>query len=362
MDRVAIVGGGIVGLVLAKELALNGVSCTVYEARRRIGEGANKASGILSVDGLRSVGIGYKGALVNTLDGAMVYGGGKKLKIKAKETKAYVLDRELLAQSCAKEAEAVGARIVLNAKLDREELSALARDNIVVGADGAVSNVASCFGFPEIKNYILTYKAEYKGANISDRHLVELFFSSPSKKFFGWTVPYSDSVLEVGIGEWMRSKRNSYSVFKSFITNERIAEEVSRAEQLTGCASLIPLDARRKTVKGNVLLVGDAAGQVKATTGGGIIFGSLCAKLAAKVITDHIRKGTPLSTYEKLWHKKYGGDLRLHKMIHGYYSMLGSRGFAAMLGMGQLLGVDKFLSEHGDMDRPSLVLKRIFVR
>ncbi len=362
MDRVAIVGGGIVGLVLARELALNGIDCTVYESRRRIGEGANKASGILSVEGLKHIGISYKSALVNTLDGAVVYGGGKKLRIKAKETKAYVLDRELLAQSCAKEAKDAGAKILLNTKLGREELLALAKDSIVVGADGAVSNVASCFGFPEIKDYILTYKAEYKGVKIADMHSVELFFSGPAKKFFGWTVPYSDSVLEVGIGEWMRSKRNSFSVFKAFVTNERIVEEISGAAQMDGRASLIPLNARKRTVKGNVLLVGDAAGQVKATTGGGIIFGSLCAKLAAKAIINHIKRGDPLSAYERMWRKKYGGDLKLHKMIHGYYSMLGSRGFAAMLGMWQLLGIDKFLSEHGDMDRPSLVLKRIFIR
>lgn len=362
MNEVSIVGAGMAGLVLAREIASHGIRCTVYETRGRVGEGANKASGILSIEGLQTIGISYKEAMVNTLDGAVIYGGGKRLRIKADKPKAYVLDRELLAQACAKDAREAGAEIVLNARLGKEKLQEMARENIVVGADGAVSTVASVFGFPEVRDYILTYKAEYRGAKIEDSHSVELFFAGAAKKFFGWNVPYSKSVLEVGIGEWMRSKRNSRTVFQSFIKNDKIADEISGAEMLAGRASMIPLAVRKETVRGNVLLVGDAAGQVKATTGGGIIFGALCAKEAAAAILAHVSRGTPLYAYESMWRRKYGGELKLHRLIHAYYSMLGSRGFGAMLSMWQLLGVDRFLSEYGDMDRPSLVMKRMFVR
>ena len=359
---VAIIGGGVIGLVLAKELAKNDIDVTLYEARREIGEGANKASGILSVGGLGGIGVDYRKAVLNSLNGAVLYAGGQKLNIKAKRQVAYVLDREVFARLCASEARDAGAKLLVGKKVDGAMLSELAERGVVVGADGVISTVASHFGFPKIDDYVLTYKAEYEGAKVKDPSSCELFFSDVPKKFFGWTCPYSSSVLEIGIGEWMRSRRNSLAVFDAFIRNERIKEELEGAAKISGHASIIPLQSRKTTVKGNVILVGDAAGQVKATTGGGIVFGTLCAKVAAEVIVSHIKKGTTLASYEKLWRKKYGLDLSMHKFLHRYYSGVGVGGSMMLFRLAKLAGMESFLSEYGDMDRPSLVLKRLFVR
>ncbi len=359
---VAVIGGGTAGLILAKDLALNGIDVDVYEAHGEIGYGAEKASGILSIEGLSQLGINYKEAVVNTLYGATIYGQREKMLIKAKRKMAYILDRKKLAMICAKEAEGAGARINLNAKIGKERLEQLRSEKIIVGADGPVSNVASFFSFPKMDSYILTYKAEFSGASIPDKECVELFFSNISKKFFGWTAPYSDSVLEVGIGEWMKTRRNSYSVFSEFLKTKTITEEVGNASKRSGLASLIPFNVRKRTVKGNVILVGDSAGQVKSTTGGGIIFGGLCAKMAADVITQHIRFGRPLSDYEKLWRRKYGMDLGLHKILHSYYSRIGGRGMDLMIKFSKVFGIDSFLGEYGDMDRPSVVIKRLFIK
>ncbi len=360
--EVVIVGGGVVGLVLAKELAKDGINVTVHEAKRSVGEGADKASGILSVGGLKEIGVDYRGAVLNSLDGAVLYGGDQRLRIKAKEPKAYVLDREIFGMLCAREAQAAGAKIVTNSMMGKEQLSSLEKDNIVVGADGVVSTVASHFGFPKIDDYILTYKAEFSNAKIEDVHSCNLFFSDAPRKFFGWTVPYSQSILEVGIGEWMHSRRNSLAVFNTFIKNDIVRKSLLSSSKISGRASLIPLQTRKTTVKGNVLLVGDAAGQVKATTGGGIVFGSLCAKTAAEAIKNHIRRGAPLSLYEKAWRKRYGLDLSLHKFIHSYYSNIGSRAASFIFRFAKLAGAESFLSEYGDMDRPSVVVKRLLIR
>jgi flavin-dependent dehydrogenase len=359
---VAIIGGGVVGLVLARGLARAGIDVTLYEAKRAIGEGANKASGILSIGGLEGIGVDYRKAVLNSLSGAVLHAGKQKLSIKAKKPMAYVLDREIFAKLCAKEAKEAGARIIVGTKVDGGMLSWLSESGVVVGADGVISTVASHFDFPKIDDYVLTYKAEYSGADINDVNSCDLFFSDAPKKFFGWTCPYSSSVLEVGIGEWMRSRRNSLAVFNAFVRNPIVSKWLRGATKISGRASIIPLQSRKTTVKGNVLLVGDAAGQVKATTGGGIVFGTLCAKTAAEVIASHIRKGTPLAAYEKLWRKKYGLDLRMHKFIHRYYSNIGIGGSALLFRLAKLAGMENFLSEYGDMDRPSLVLKRLFVR
>ncbi len=365
MKKVVIVGAGVVGLVLAKELCRLGHYVTVYDAKNDIKEGSAKASGILSKEGLATIGVNYKSAVVNTLDGAVLHAGKELLKIKAADTKAYILDRGKLVEECLSEARSAGADVVLGKSVQREDIRLMKNDSdtVLVGADGSVSNVASTCGFPQIKEYILTYKAEYNGARLDDPHSVDLFFSNKvSNRFFGWTAPYSKSLVEAGIGISSFARSSSSSAFKQFLKNETLHRMLDGANPVSGHASMIPVSTRKRTVKDNVLLVGDAAGQVKATTGGGIIFGASCARIAAGAIDDHIRNGKPLERYEKAWRKAYGLDLTMHKMIHGYYASLGSRSLDMLFMFSKLFGAESFFSKYGDMDRPTIMIKRFFLR
>ncbi|MDE1856769.1 MAG: NAD(P)/FAD-dependent oxidoreductase [Candidatus Micrarchaeota archaeon] len=350
--------------MLAKELAQNGIDVTVYDSKRSVAEGSAKASGILSRKGLESIGVDFRPSVVNTLDGAVMYARNVSMRVKAKSLMAYVVDRGKYAELCAKEAREAGARIVLGRRFDREGIVGLRDESkVIVGADGAVSNVASAFGFPKIDEFVLTYKAEYRGARIPDSHMVGLFFSGDiAKRFFGWSVPYSDDVIEVGVGTSTKGNRNSMQAFRNLLKHWAIAEQLDGARNIAGNASIIPLSMRKKTVKGNVLLVGDAAGQVKATTGGGIVFGSACAKVAAKMISDSVERRLALSRYERAWRKRYGTDLYMHRFVHAAYSGLDARGLDRLFRLSRLFGAERFLSEYGDMDRPSLVLKRFFLR
>ena len=363
--RVTIVGAGVVGLMLAKDLASLGADVQVYDGKSSVEDGAEKASGILSKSGLAHMGVDYRNAIVNELDGAVLHAGREKLRIKSKATQAYVLDRAALASICKSEAEKAGAKVRLGSRMERQELKELAADgdNIVVGADGAVSTVASAFGFPPIGEYVLTYKAEYEEAEAEDSHSVDLFFATGhSHRFFGWIAPYSSYELELGIGTSDRGKRSSSDAFHSFTKDKEVSAMIGGAKMVAGHASIIPLEARRMTVRGNVLLVGDAAGQVKATTGGGIIFGASCAKIAAGVIMRHAERGVPLSTYESEWRKAYGADLKLHRALHNYYSNMGPGSFEALIKVSRLFGAEAFLSKYGDMDSPTKMLKRFLLR
>ncbi|HIH50608.1 MAG: NAD(P)/FAD-dependent oxidoreductase [Candidatus Micrarchaeaceae archaeon] len=363
--KVVVVGAGIVGLTLAKELAIHGVDVQVYDAKREVSDGAAKASGIFSISGLGLIGIDPATALVNRLNGAVLHAGRERLRIKASETKAYVVDRAMLAKSCREAAARAGAHITLGKRFDREELRKIASDkeNIIVGADGAVSTVASAFSFPKIKEYVLTYKAEYRNAAVDDPELAGLFFSNEiAYRFFGWSCPYSKDRVEIGIGISDRAKISSSAAFAKFAKSDAVSAIVKNAERVNGYASIIPLSSREITVKDNVVLVGDAAGQVKATTGGGVIFGCSCAKVLAQVIRANIEKGTSLRAYEKEWRKRYGVDLKMHDFLHNYYSNLRVSNMEVFLKVSKMLGAEKFFSEYGDMDRPSLMLKRFFLR
>lgn len=356
---VAIVGAGVIGLSLARDLAMEGMSVTVYDSKRHVSEGANRASGVLSLSGLERTGLPYRGAVVNSLSGVTMHAGNETLSVSSKETQALVIDREKLVEACMKEAWSAGAEIVLGGRMDRQEVKDLAKGRILVGADGAVSTVASAFKFPPIKEHILTYKASYSGAKVSDPVRVDVFFTGHAHRFFAWNIPYSSSELETGIGVSGFVRRNSAAAFKAFEERNSVLE----GARMESCgASMIPLGHRSVTVKRNVALVGDAAGQVKATTGGGLIFGVSCARVLADSIIEHAQNGTSIASYEKEWRRRYAMDLRLHSVLHDYYSGLNVKRLETLFRLARALGIEGFLSRYGDMDRPSTMVKRFFLR
>ena len=360
--KVAIVGAGTSGLIAARDLASIGIQASVYDQKTRLGYPA-KASGIISINGLKSLGIDYERAVTNTLYGANIHAGKVVMHIVSKKPQAHVLEREKLNLVCYDEALKAGAQVHLGTKMDDDRIAELHKESIIVGADGALSAVAKHFSMGSIRRYTLTYKAEFN-VDVGDAKTVELFFDNRvAPKFFAWLCPNAKDILEVGIG--IDAKHgNSKTAFEKFLLMEGVRERVEKGKLLEGYASLIPMQTVRKVVdpENEVLLVGDAAGQVKPTTGGGIVFGGNAARLAAKVIAGHIRRGTGLETYGELFKKSFGTDIKLHGVINKIYSHLDPKKMEFMLNVLKTLGFENFFSSYGDMDRPSLMLKRFFLR
>ena len=109
-------------------------------------------------------------------------------------------------------------------------------------------------------------------------------------------------------------------------------------------AALIPVSRRKQTVKHNALLVGDAAGQVKATTGGGIVFGAKCAR----VLADCISRGKP-EDYEAAWRRE-ASILGAHSLLRRVFNALPASSVRFGLAIGRVFNAQYFLSKYGDMD------------
>jgi digeranylgeranylglycerophospholipid reductase len=361
-EKVAIIGAGTSGLIAARDLAKYGIATTVYDQKTKLGY-PQKASGIISINGLKTLGIGYSKAVTNTLYGANIHAGNAMMRVHSKVPQAHILDRVILNDICCAESEKEGAVVRKGVQVDSDMLDSLHKDNVIVGADGPVSLVARHFSLGSIKKNILTYKADFE-VSVERKEVVDLFFDNRiSPKFFAWMCPNSKDVLEVGIG--VDSKfGNSKSAFDKFIKQEYVLRRIGKARVIDGYASMIPMQTARRVVdeKREVLLVGDAAGQVKPTTGGGIVFGGNAAMMAARTIRDHVREGSSLKAYERQFRKNFGMELMLHRAIRGAYANFDVRGIEFMIRMSKMFGLENFLSKHGDMDRPSLMLKRFLLR
>ncbi len=361
-NRVSVIGAGVVGLLLARKLAGDGIDVVVYDQKSSLGYPV-RASSILSLNGLTTLGIDYTKIPHNELRGARIWANGKSIEVRSKKPIAYSMDRHELNEMLKDECVEAGATVITGKRIEGKDLEEISKDSIIVGADGFNSVVARHYNFTGAADHVLTYRAEYI-TDIEDTSMVDLFFDNKiATGFFGWIAPEPNRIAEIGIG--IDSKKgNSRQAYEKFLRIDNVKQFLAKARLRDEGASVIPIGLRDRFAdnKKEVLLVGDAAGQVKPTTGGGIIFGGNGALIAADVIKNHIKKGTSLEEYEKLWRKKHGMDLKMHKTLKKTYSSLNSNQVASLMGFMRIFGVEKFLSEYGDMDRPSLMVKRFFLR
>jgi flavin-dependent dehydrogenase len=102
-----------------------------------------------------------------------------------------------------------------------------------------------------------------------------------------------------------------------------MADRIRRAWDLDVEASaplqkILPLSSVRRTYGDRLLVVGDAAGLVKSTTGGGIYYSLLSASLAADVLTDALANGDlraeSLAEYERRWRSALNAELTAQRL------------------------------------------------
>jgi flavin-dependent dehydrogenase len=362
MRNVSIVGAGTSGLIAAKRLGELGVRARVYEQKAVLGLPV-RASGIVSITGLATLGVDYSASITNTLHGANIHAAGKTMRVRAEKAVAHVLDRKKLNDICHDNAVGSGADVITGNRIAGAALERMSEEGVVIGADGAVSSVAAHFSMGRTPRHVLTWKAEYN-IRAPEEGVVDLFFDNNCcKGLFAWLCPNSKDILEVGVGIDPRYG-NSRAAFSRFIAKKEIRDIIGSGKPLSEGAAMIPMALRKKVADESkrVLLVGDAAGHVKPTTGGGIVFGGNGAMMAADVVSSYLDGKGDLQEYGYMFAKRYGMDIAMHSLINKVYSYAPHPVLGASISMMNALGMDRFLGRYGDMDRPTVMLKRFFLR
>lgn len=336
---ITVVGGGPAGLLCAKEIAYNGKEVVVFEEHDQIGHPV-QCAGLVSKKGLDDLGVDYKEAVVNECSGARIFSpSGKMIEIKRDKYQAAVLDRAKFDQIIAEEAESEGARIVTGKRVTRKT------GDILVGADGANSLIARSLG--NEKEFVRA--VQVTGKLERDEDFVELHFGDWALGFFAWVIPEGDGKCRIGIGV---KDGDPVKGLNEFMRARGINVKV---EKRTG--GLIPLYNNQPTVfpDKNTVLIGDAADQLKATTGGGIAIGGFCARIAGEVIGKEL----PLQDYEELWSKEFKKELVLHKRIHDSIAKIPSKELDELFDLAISEGIPKIIESYGDMDKVSPLIKHL---
>ncbi|MFH0971406.1 MAG: NAD(P)/FAD-dependent oxidoreductase [Candidatus Micrarchaeota archaeon] len=364
MEKHAIViGASAVGSITAKELVKRGIEVDLLEEDSRVGK-FGKCGGIFSKHGMDFTGVNYADLILNEIRGARIIAGKEELKVKSSAVQAVVLPRQSFDERAADEAVAAGANLHLNTRVRgfevNQKINVQTTDdgafssNVIIGCDGNASLTARKLGFPPIKlsDCVICYQAEYSKADVPEKDIVDLILDqSHYRNFFAWTIPISDERIRIGVATTEINKIENAK--RAALENPYLANIIKGSHKTFEFHHMIPLRYRKHTQKrfGNsyALLVGDAAGQVKATSGGGVNFGAKCAKVAAKGTAEYLIEGKELD-YESAWQLQHGETLKLHYLLHRLYRLMPNWLSELGVGVGRRIGMGKLLEKYGDMD------------
>ncbi len=361
-SELLVIGGGPAGCCFAARAA-KGALVTILEEHPEIGRPV-QCTGLVAprvVDMAKA-----KDSVLCALHGARFhFPAGTIIDFRSTEVKAMVVERRAFDQRCAEAAIDAGSKILTSSRLAkatigedgvdarflREGRSEKCLADLIVGADGYKSRVSEIAGLPPAKERIKGLQVDLDIKDESD--ILDVYVGKKvAPGFFAWRIPCGDFV-RVGVCISQGSDTPNY-----YLQSLLRRLELDDARILDRISGVIPIGSPPRTYANRTLLVGDAAGQAKPLSGGGLYTGMTAAGIAAEVALAALREGDPsaerLSEYQRRWKEEIGRELDRGYLMRRAYLRLSDKRLEAL---GRTLDrpeVKEVLST-GDIDFPSLL-------
>jgi|UniRef100_A0A7C4XLG7 geranylgeranyl reductase family protein len=311
---VLVIGAGPAGAMTSQIIAKEGFSVLMVDRKKEIGIPVQCAEYIPALLGKEvkipddAIAQRIKGLRVHLPDGHFY----------EFSSPGHILNRSIFDKYLVLDALKYGARLWLKAnflELDKgiaviQYQGRMVKINaqIIVGADGPSSRVSRLIN-KRYNGYVVAYQNELPAIGMDE--YAEVYFS---KEFFGgyaWFFP-KNRCANVGVGVKAGYGINVQEVFKGFLQKLVKRGKVidSPIRVVTG---LIPVAGPvLNTVKGHILLVGDAAGQTHPITGAGIPQAIICGRYAGEAIVQALKHGDLklLKNYEREWQNLFQNELK----------------------------------------------------
>ena len=371
---VAVIGGGPIGGHVAKEIAAKGFKVAIFEKHKQIGTPL-KCAGLVTSRVFNLLDIPKELVVQNKIKGAHIHSpSGYTLTIGGNRVHALVIDRPMFDKEIIKTSEDEGAEIFLENKAvsaqkrgDHIELKTSQNNDVkcklLVGADGPYSKIRKWFDLPQPTEILRGIGAEVTNISL-DPDFVEIFVGKNiAPGFFAWIIPTNKHGTEARIGLCINQDppHPPRHYFSNFFKNKHSSLYLKNVKITKKIGGAVPLGALKKTYASNTLLVGDAAAQVKPTSGGGVYTGLLCASHCSYVALEALYKNDFsskfLGKYHKLWSADIGRELYLGMKFRRIFKRLSDEQIDKYIRKFQNPKITQIISKHGDIDYPSKLVK-----
>ncbi|ACV24407.1 geranylgeranyl reductase family protein [Methanocaldococcus fervens] len=363
---VVIIGGGPVGCITGENIKNGRV--LIVEEHQSIGVPL-QCAGLISKNGAKE--LGNPKGVVNKVRGAYICSKSNMVKIGNEEIRAYVFERKVMDKDIAIRAgkkcdfllKAYG-EIEKDKKGYKVKISHLGEKiylnpEVVVGADGSKTITGKKLGLVNNKNREILSSCQFEMVNADcDDDFVYVFLDKRySERFFTWIIPMGDDRVRVGLLD----RGNCYNKLMKFINENETAKEILKNATITEFSSgSLPIGYLERSVKDNVLLVGDAACHVKPLSGGGLYFGAVGGKIAGEIISRYLNGEIDnLELYDKKWKEEFGNEIKNSLIIRKLFLKLKNDTLDEIIGKLKTKSeLIDYINKYGDMDRQaSLIIK-----
>jgi geranylgeranyl reductase family protein len=344
---VLVVGGGPAGLYAASRLAQAGVSTMLCEEHDAIGHPVH-CTGVVSAASFDELDL-PRASILNPLTTVrFVSPSGLELRYTPPTLQAVVIDRARFDQQLAARARAAGAELRVGTRVSGLETTARAvrvktavgivEARLVVIASGAAYMLQRRLGLGLPRAYLHTAQRELPVRTSGD---VEIHFGrAVAPGGFAWAVPIErpgGRFARIGV---MASSRPA-GWYRSMIG--RLDPWGVDAAAARPRLKVLPLRSIDRTYDERVLVVGDAAGLVKPTTGGGIHYSVLSASIAAEVAVTALAANrldaAHLRSYETQWRRRLATEFQAQWLLRRLAEKMSDRQIDALFELALTDGV-----------------------
>jgi geranylgeranyl reductase family protein len=304
MYDVVVAGGSIAGLLCAREIAEKKNTVLVIEEDYEIGT-PEHCGGLVSTKGLEKLGvIPFSKTFDHLIESATINApNGSSFSINSKKQKVAEISRRELDKQIAHQAQKNGA--VIKVRTSFQELT----------KEGVRTNEGEikCKIFVDARGVSALVQKDREGILSSAQYeiyadwikkgKVEVFFDQEKYPgFFAWIIPSGEGKGKVGVAgkgikvseilEEFLEKKGKYSTIRKIFAPIWIKGPI------------------KKFVDDKTVIIGDAAGQAKPTTSGGIYTSGMGGVLAGRAISKFLKTNneSDLEEYQKQWKNQFGEE------------------------------------------------------
>jgi len=357
---VAVIGAGPAGLTAARALAARGHDVVVLEEHSGIGVPVH-CTGLLGEDAFSEFDLPRQSILATAHAATFVAADGSTVSVDAERAKAAVVDRALFDQGLAESSRQAGAELRAGARVC----------SIAVGASSVAIAVEGS-GDVEARACVIACGANYRfnrqlGLGVPRTFVQSAQLEQPLDGLdgvevhlgrevapggFAWLVPLQrEGRPHARLGLMCDSR--ALARFRQFAARMRARFDAG-GEWPEPRLKVLPLGPVSRTYGARLLAVGDAAGLVKPTTGGGIYYSLISGRIAAETLdealaADDLREAR-LRRYESEWRARLGADIRIGLAFRTLASRLNDRAIDAVVELARVDGIVPLLRETADFN------------
>ena len=368
---IAVIGAGPAGLIAAREAAERGTDVTIFEEDSEVGVPCHCA-GLLSLDGLKEIKIPSDDSYVqNKVRGARFFSPSKlSFTVEREEPVACVVNRSHFDKFLAEQAVHAGAMLKLNSKVRRISQTGpgvsimgdfgKVKADMAIDAEGVGSRLIKQLGLQPLRaqNLLPAFQYELTGTRIEQDYVEIHTGRDLAPQFLAWVIPLNGNSVRVGLA---CKGTNPRERLKIFIKNRFNGENLTRIRSHSGL--VVTSGPIPRSFHDNFMVVGDVAGQVKPTTGGGVIWGGMCAMIAGETVANAVEAETfsqdLLANYETEWRKKLGKEIRLTLLARRIANNLSDKTIDRIFEIVKKSNLHTELSAEGKMDFQAASILRL---